>query len=631
MAPDKLDATLRELPARLASQPERQSIMQHLKILLGSTQPSLPAVRVLGSLLADAFLFDDATKVYEALAERFPDDPTGPVCLAQLSMQRKSWQGALAHWDEVVARFSGRLTASWLGGRAATLMELRRFDEAENIFRSLARDYNHDWHGLVGLAQLAMLRGFWADALALWDEAFSHFRDQAAPSWYAGRVATLSQLNRLDEAENIVNRLADDFPAHPQGFVGRAEIAVRKGTWHNAVAHWDEVLARFPKMATPYWQIARARALVGVGQADEAETIFRGLMRLNPELLGSFIGLLDVLLAQGKAQEAAFELYSSVFRSSELVVVVDARFRILLMLRRFAEARTEFDRLLKTTNDLGMLNALFINTPAVHTPPQRAPIWVALLQKLENLQGQSKLGSATILALRARVLLALRDYDRFLALISEATERDLGEHRLAFLAIASKLRGQSFPDYAAPKIFGVGLAKTGTSSLSAALTLLGFHTLHSLNPLTREIISADDLPLFDAFTDGAVCGQFEKYYFEYPNSQFIHTVRPFESWKKSMSDHYLRIYGYSEIADLKKALTPFAADVSDNYPKLLFNNNSYEEGFDAYEQHVRHFFQDKPKDRFLKFDVLAGRWEELCAFTGRAIPSSAFPWLNRKP
>src|ERR1700691_4819847 len=98
-------------------------------------------------------------------------------------------------------------------------------------------------------------------------------------------------------------------------------------------------------------------------------------------------------------------------------------------------------------------------------------------------------------ALRARILLALRDYDRFLEVVDGANERSLGEHWRGLLAVAAKLRGPSFPDYQATKIFDVGLSRTGTTSLAAALTTLGFHTLDWLNPLIRELMGEDDLHL----------------------------------------------------------------------------------------------------------------------------------------
>lgn len=631
MAPEKLNAMLRSMSVRLACQPAHQPILQQLDILLDSPQRLLPATHELGRLLIDAGLFDEAEELYKEMAEQFPDKPQGRVGMAQLAMQKKAWEQALAYWDEAIARFSDRVTGSWLGGRGITLMQLGRFEEAEQILRSVAHDFNDDWHGLVGLAQLAMSQGFWSDALALWDEVLTRFREQADPNWHAGRGSTLIQLDRLEEAEQIFRRLADDFPTHPSGFLGRAGIAVRRATWPEALSHWDELIARFSRAPNPSWQMARANVLVELGRADEAEAVYRHILKSNPDSLPGLMGVLRALIAKGQPQEAAFALESSPFRSLEVVSVVEKKLHILTMLKRFGEARAEFDQLLLKTSDPAMLNTLFTYIPSLHKAECRAEIWSTLLKKLDSLQRQANLGSAAILALRARILLALRDYGQFLALVSGAKERDLGEHWRSLLAIASKLRDPSFPDYHAPKVFVVGMAKTGTSSLSAALTALGFQTLHSYNPLTHEQICEDDLPLFDAFADAPVCANFEKCYSMFSNSKFIYTVRPFESWKKSMMDHFFRVYGHSDFAELKLALSPFVADIFNSYPTMLFKNNDYEEAYHGYDRRVRCFFQDKPKDRFLEFDVSTGGWEELCGFTGRALPSIPFPWLNRKP
>jgi hypothetical protein len=65
---------------------------------------------------------------------------------------------------------------------------------------------------------------------------------------------------------------------------------------------------------------------------------------------------------------------------------------------------------------------------------------------------------------------------------------------------------------------------------------------------------------------------------------------------------------------------------------LYFNHDSYREAFDAHEQRVRRFFQDKPTDRLLELNIFAGDgWPELCVFLGKDVPSIPFPWENREP
>jgi tetratricopeptide (TPR) repeat protein len=635
MAPDKLNAMLRSMSARLAGEPAHQPILQQLNVLLDSPQRFLPAANLLGRMLVDAGLLPEAAEFYRKLADHFPNKPAGLVGMAQVAMQQRAWLEALTLWDEVVTRFSDRLTAYWLDSRAISLMELQRFDEAEDIFRGLTRDFHTDWHGFVGLARLAMLRGLWTDALTFWDEVFSRFSDQAKPYWHAGRANTLVHIDRLDEAESIFQRLADAFPTHSQGFVGLAAIAMKRHRSQDALSRWDDLIARFRGPVHSNWQASRAQVLLELGRADEAEAICRQMIRSTPESLLGLLGLLRVLVAKGKPKEAAFELESSAFGSLDVPPVIEKKFDILIGLKRFADARAEFQRLLLNNTEPAILDVLFAYTAPLHNRWQRTETFLTLLRKVESLAPQPDSRSPAVPGLLARILLALQDYSRFLALVAKTGECDLGEHWRGLLAVASKLRAPSFPDYQAVKIFGIGPCRTGTTSLAAALASLGFHALDWVNPLTRDLMSEDDVHLFDAFTDAPACASFEKYYFMFPNSKFIYTVRSLQSWKKSMNNLFSRIYGYSSFKDLKVAmaqseLVHYGADFSDIYLSLYFNHESYEDAYRIYDQRVRRFFADKPKDRFLEFDVFAGRWEDLCAFTGREKPSSPFPWLNRK-
>jgi tetratricopeptide (TPR) repeat protein len=636
MVPDRLKAMLRAMSARLAGETAHQPILQQLSVLLHSPQPSLRDANLLGRLLSDAGMLDEAKQFYEEVTEHIPDKPLGSVGMAQVAMQRRAWQEALTWWNEVIGRFGDKPAAFWLGGQATTLMELRRFEEAENIFHRLIRDFNNDPPGFVGLAQLAMLRGRWSDALRFWDEVVTRFGDQATPDWEAGRASALSHLDRVDDAESLLLRLANDFPTQSPGFVGLAQIAMQRRDWQEALARWDDVMARFSRTASQQWQVSRAYVLVELGRGEEAEAAFRQMIQLSPDSLRGLIGLLRVLIAKGKPEEAALELESSAFRSLEVSAVIEKRFEILTSLKRLADARVEFERILHKTTDAAILNSLFTYAPSLYSGWRRTEVWLTLLRKVEILPSQSDAKSRAAHGLRARILLALRDYDQFLALVAGAQECDLGEHWRGLLAVAMKLRGATFPDYYAPKVFCLGLSRTGTTSMAAALTALGFHTLHWLNPLTREVMCADDLYLFDGFTDTPVCMNFENYYSMFPNSKFIYTVRPFRSWVKSMNNHFSRYWGYSNFADLKVAMAqsskwPFGAQYSDIHLSLYFNFKDYEEAYNTYDQRVRRFFQDKPKDRFLEFDVAAGGWAELCAFTDRPKPSTPFPWLNRKP
>src|SRR4029079_3714264 len=82
------------------------------------------------------------------------------------------------------------------------------------------------------------------------------------------------------------------------------------------------------------------------------------------------------------------------------------------------------------------------------------------------------------------------------------------------------------------KIIGVGISKTGTSSLAAALTELGYRCVHGWPPWKLEHAKA----LVDV---NAAC-RFRELDVMYPGSKFILTVRQREPWLESCRKHWER-------------------------------------------------------------------------------------------
>ena len=65
---------------------------------------------------------------------------------------------------------------------------------------------------------------------------------------------------------------------------------------------------------------------------------------------------------------------------------------------------------------------------------------------------------------------------------------------------------------------------------------------------------------------------------------------------------------------------------------MIFGFDTIDEAFDVYDARVKSFFSDKPKERFLEFDVFSGDgWRELCQFVGAEIPDIPFPRENATP
>lgn len=165
------------------------------------------------------------------------------------------------------------------------------------------------------------------------------------------------------------------------------------------------------------------------------------------------------------------------------------------------------------------------------------------------------------------------------------------------------------------KIFGIGLSKTGTTSLARALKMLGYKTYH----FPKDLEGA--LEHYQALTDTPIARAYKDLDQQYPNSKFILTIRDVESWLKSMKAHfatYPRETREGWILELRRDLYH-----SENFDPALMK--------DAFLQHnesVRSHFKTRPRD-LLIINIIEGKgWELLCPFLSKSIPDTLFPTIN---
>lgn len=162
------------------------------------------------------------------------------------------------------------------------------------------------------------------------------------------------------------------------------------------------------------------------------------------------------------------------------------------------------------------------------------------------------------------------------------------------------------------------MSKTGTSSLSAALTILGYRTVH-YPPLDRLRELLDDC---DAATDTPVACSFRELDRQYPGSRFILTVRDPDSWLSSARREF---EGRAVRESWKREVR------LRTYGVLEWDAVAF---LGAYHRHVRNvcsYFSSRP-GYLLVLDIVAGEgWKPLCEFLGRPIPRRPFPHENATP
>jgi Sulfotransferase domain len=184
-------------------------------------------------------------------------------------------------------------------------------------------------------------------------------------------------------------------------------------------------------------------------------------------------------------------------------------------------------------------------------------------------------------------------------------------------------------DMAQQKVFGIGLSRTGTTSLTEALRILGYRAVHC--PLSIVTFNGKRLGLntrvvdqYDAFTDSPVAGVYRELDKSYPGSKFILTTRPIDKWIASvrrMRLSFVLLEALPKVRCLAKEICGTASFFDE--PALLR----------AYENHgksVRDYFGNRAGTDLLVLDVSSGdAWDRLSSFLGHHKPSGSFPHYNR--
>jgi len=211
-------------------------------------------------------------------------------------------------------------------------------------------------------------------------------------------------------------------------------------------------------------------------------------------------------------------------------------------------------------------------------------------------------------------------------------DSEVAQPHLDFL---ERLQDKDNPRWREKKVFGIGLSKTGTSSLSSALTLLNFSTAHWTNPYSHDLLTEGDIPLFDSLTDISISHQYKEIYRQYPNAKFVLSSRSVEEWEKSFLIHYQRSLHAASFDNLKEIITNhqpprFGQRYIDMHQALYFQHPNLQEAYFAHEQDVLSFFEGK-EDQLLVLDVSKpNALQNLSEFLEVDCPQSNFPHVNTK-
>jgi hypothetical protein len=167
------------------------------------------------------------------------------------------------------------------------------------------------------------------------------------------------------------------------------------------------------------------------------------------------------------------------------------------------------------------------------------------------------------------------------------------------------------------KIFGIGLSRTGTTTLNYVLNQWGFNTIHY--PNQNELWSNHN----DGATDIPVIPVYKELDKKFTNSKFIYTIRDKEEWLNSIVPYLERKRNWTAMNNSSQVITRkkvFGTDFPSRFEAEI--------AWDKHEKDVKNYFTNR--DNLCIINIVNGDSpKKLADFLGVNTSMKEFPNLNQ--
>jgi len=184
------------------------------------------------------------------------------------------------------------------------------------------------------------------------------------------------------------------------------------------------------------------------------------------------------------------------------------------------------------------------------------------------------------------------------------------------------------------KVFGIGLSRTGTKSLTLALNMLGFKIVYSpddeitLKELMAGKYDFSILNDFDGITDITVAPYYAQLDKLFPDSKFILTIRGKESWLRSVEADFGKPAFEGTPSNENTMLLRRQLRVA-VYGTYTFNKERFSSIYDFHYKNVIEYFISRPES-LLIINIFEGDgWEKLCPFLNQPVLDKLFPLRDK--
>lgn len=183
------------------------------------------------------------------------------------------------------------------------------------------------------------------------------------------------------------------------------------------------------------------------------------------------------------------------------------------------------------------------------------------------------------------------------------------------------------------RVFGIGMHKTATTSLSLAISALGFDsahwvTAHWAKRIWKEMNNDGQSPTLEkhyALCDLPIPLLYRKLDLAYPGSKFILTLLDEETWVKAAEIHWSNRNQWRKFWDSD----PFTNRIHQVlYKQTHFDREVFLARYRHHNRDVLTYFSGRPDDLLVMNMSQGAGWKELCGFLGKPVPNMRYPHAN---
>ncbi|GAB6035566.1 hypothetical protein JCM15519_01250 [Fundidesulfovibrio butyratiphilus] len=266
------------------------------------------------------------------LLDKLSDAPFVYDALGRLEGQRSNYELALFYHKQASYMFPADIWGHV--GCAKTLTDMNRFDEAEEVYRSIVAKYPDNPAGYLGCASVFQAVNRLDESEEMYRCVIAKFPDN--PDGYQGCASIFQVMNRFDEAEEVYRSVVARFPDNPAGYLGCASVSRAMNRFDEAEEMYRSVIVKFPDYHAVY--IDCAAFFRTINRLDEAVEMYRSVIVKFPDYPDGYVGYATISQAMNRLDESEKMFRSVIARFPDYPASYERYSDMLLTFGRAEEA-----------------------------------------------------------------------------------------------------------------------------------------------------------------------------------------------------------------------------------------------------------------------------------------------------